>query len=180
MRTEEQKKRRKELDKCPKRVAERRIQRIEKRISAGCIPWSNEMRNAHLRAIGEKNRLTETREERNKRMANSHSVEARKKHKETQLAKGENMECALFWSLISPEGVVYRFRNLAAFIRNNKNLFTSDQLSPVNFRGRTRIEAAIAMLSPRRKNCVERCHGWRWHIDGKHHETFLSVLPNVV
>ena len=179
MRTEEQKKRRRELYKCPKRTADRKKRYMEKRISGGNILWDNEMRKSHLREISEKRRLTETREERDKRMANSHSADARNKHRYTQLAKGENMECALFWSLISPEGVVYKFRNLSSFIRNNKNLFTSDQLLPVNSLGRTRIEAAIAMLSPRRKNCVERCHGWRWHIDGKHHDTLLSVLPNV-
>jgi hypothetical protein len=138
--------------------------------------WTEEDRAAHLNTIRGEYLAKETPSQRMARMAGTQTPSARAAAK-AAMPKGPNAPTALFWSLISPNGVTYKFKNLAAFVRDNRRLFTEEQLRPVNKHGRTRIEAAIAMLSPRRKHCVEHCCGWRWHVDGRHHETLLSVLP---
>jgi len=111
-----------------------------------------------------------------------HSSAVREAAQKTAKSKGEQHNAARFWSLISPSGQVFRFRNLTAFIESNKHLFTPYQLEHVRpSKGRSipRVVAALAMLSPRKKHPCGTMHGWRWHIDGKHHETLLCVLPTL-
>lgn len=110
-----------------------------------------------------------------------HAEDVREKVHKILKAKGEKHPAARFWSLMSPCGKVFRFRNLTAFVEAHKELFTEDQLFMVpRRRGRPlpRVVGALGCLSPRRKNPSQTMHGWRWHIDGQHHETLLSVLPN--
>ena len=109
-----------------------------------------------------------------------HSPEAQEKSRQTSKAKKQLHPNALFWSLLSPCGQVFKFRNLAAFVESNQHLFTPHQLEHVrqaNGRPRARIIASLGELSPRRKRNCETIFGWRWHIDGKHQETLLAVLP---
>jgi hypothetical protein len=106
-----------------------------------------------------------------------HRPEVRDKARRTVLSKRDKHEAALVWSLRSPNGAVYHFRNLACFIREHCELFTPEQLRPVNRLGRTRIESSLSLLSPRRKHCARSAHGWMWHIDGKEPESYLGILP---
>jgi hypothetical protein len=97
--------------------------------------------------------------------------------------KGPQNQSARVWKLRSPDNQTYQFRNLTHFIRENEGLF-----NPKDVTWKLRREiipsswtckayGGLAMLSPRRKHCHETWKGWRWHIDGQHHETLLSVLP---
>jgi len=109
-----------------------------------------------------------------------HNSEVREKAWKTAREKKEFHENAMFWSLISPCGQVFKFRNLNAFIETNKHLFTPHQLEclrPTKGRPVPRMVRLLGALSPRRKRACETIHGWRWHIDGKDHETLLAVLP---
>lgn len=109
-----------------------------------------------------------------------HNPEAIEKSRQTTKAKKELHPNALFWSLLSPCGQVFKFRNLHAFVESNQHLFTPYQLEHVrqaNGRPRARVIASLGELSPRRKKNCETIFGWRWHIDGKDHETLLAVLP---
>ena len=109
-----------------------------------------------------------------------HNPEAREKSRQTTKAKKELHPNALFWSLLSPCGQVFKFRNLNAFVESNQHLFTSHQLEHVRQskgRPKARIIVSLGELSPRRKRNCETIFGWRWHIDGKDHETLLAVLP---
>ena len=109
-----------------------------------------------------------------------HSSEIREKSRKTAKAKKELHPNALFWSLLSPCGQVFKFRNLNAFVESNQHLFTSHQLEHVRQskgRPKARIIVSLGELSPRRKRNCETIFGWRWHIDGKDHETLLAVLP---
>jgi hypothetical protein len=65
-----------------------------------------------------------------------HRPEVRDKARRTVLSKRDKHEAALVWSLRSPNGAVYHFRNLACFIREHCELFTPEQLRPVNRLGR--------------------------------------------
>jgi hypothetical protein len=109
-----------------------------------------------------------------------HNPKAIEKSRNTTKAKKELHPNALFWSLLSPCGQVFKFRNLAAFVETNKHLFTPHQLEHVrNSKGRprARVIGSLAELSPRRKRNCETIFGWRWHIDGKDNETLLSIMP---
>ena len=106
--------------------------------------------------------------------------EAREKARKTSKAKKELHQRAMFWSLVSPCGRVFQFHNLCAFVESNTHLFTPHQLvymSLPNGRQIPRVSRALLQLSPRGKFVRETVYGWRWHIDGKHHETLLAVLP---
>ena len=141
----------------------------------GHVFTTKEERDAQLANASKKYLAIETKEHRKARMDKAQGKEARDKARAKMLSYGEGFPGALFWSLMSPDGTVYKFKNLPHFIRSNRHLFTDEQLLPVNKAGRTRIEAAIYMLSPRRKHCVEHCHGWRWHIDGKEPASYLAT-----
>ena len=105
-----------------------------------------------------------------------HNPLVREKTRAIALAKKENHHHARVWSLISPDGRTFRAKNLGAFIRDNMGLF--DEHTWGN-RGWESIYEALCQLSPRRINAKCVIFGWRWYIDGKHHDTLLSVLPNV-
>jgi hypothetical protein len=109
----------------------------------------------------------------------AHTKEAQDRARATQLSKGEAHQSALVWSLMSPCGRMFRFLNLCKFVRDNQSLFTDEQMSPSKtHKNIPKIVFALYHLSPRRRKCVEQIFGWRWHIDGKHQETLLSVLPD--
>jgi hypothetical protein len=154
MRTEEQKMRRREYESAPEF-------RLRKRTYS--MAWS--------RARGVK----PIEEQKAQYLARIHIPRIREKARQTMLSRRDKHQAALVWSLRSPDGVVYRFKNLACFIREHINLFTPQQLTPVNRLGRTRIEASLSLLSPRRKHCSRVAQGWTWHIDGKEPETYIGV-----
>jgi hypothetical protein len=129
--------------------------------------WSVDDRSKHLKEQRMRYQENETVEQRARRMAVLRTPEVNRKRSETGRSLGPNHSHALCWSLCSPDGKIFQFKNLAAFIRENRGLFTEEQLVSVNKFGRTRIEAAIAMLSPRRKKCVEHCCGWTWHVNSE-------------
>jgi len=107
---------------------------------------------------------------------NLHNPLVWEKTKVTALAKKENHHHARMWSLISPDGRTFMARNLGSFIRDNMILFDEPTWGNRSWES---IYAALCQLSPRRTNAKCVIFGWRWHIDGKHHDTLLSVLPNV-
>jgi hypothetical protein len=106
-------------------------------------------------------------------LARIHVPSIREKARQTKLSRRDRHQAALVWSIRSPDGAVYRFKNLCCFIREHRELFSAEQLVPVNRLGRTRIEASLSLLSPRRKHCSQVAQGWTWHIDGKEPETYL-------
>jgi hypothetical protein len=97
--------------------------------------------------------------------------------------KGPQNQSARVWKLRSPENQTYQFRNLTHFIRENESLFNSEDViwklkrESIPSSWTCKAYGGLAMLSPRRKHCVETWKGWRWHIDGHHQETLHSVLP---
>jgi hypothetical protein len=101
------------------------------------------------------------------------SKEARAKAREALLKHGPNNKLALCWSLKSPVGKTYQFKNLGHFVRTNSHLFTAEQMRSTSS-GKPAIQRALYALSPRRKNNKETIHGWRWHINGKDPESFLA------
>jgi len=160
------------------------------------IPENRAMRNERIRRLRlenpEKYRASETKSRREKGILSVkevfeikkrntlHSSEVREKSRKTAKAKKELHEKAMFWSLMSPCGHVFKFLNLSAFVEANMHLFTPHQQEYVTQKkGRPipRITLSLRQLSPRKKHLCETIYGWRWHIDGKDHETLLSVLP---
>lgn len=96
--------------------------------------------------------------------------------------KGPENQSAYAWKLQSPMGKIYKFRNLSHFVRENGGLFDLDDVawrqkknSPSHME--CRAVWGLSSISPRRKRCRETWKGWRWHIDGHHHDTLISVLP---
>lgn len=86
--------------------------------------------------------------------------------KASPLCRGPSSVHALCWSLKSPDGVVFQFKNLSHFIRTNSNLFTPEQLVVVTKTGITRIGRRLEALSPRRKRTPHlQADGWTWHIN---------------
>lgn len=66
------------------------------------------------------------------------------------------------WHLRDPQGREYHFRNLSHFIRNHHHLFSAQQLVIVKPTGRTKVEACLASLSPRKKFPTTCSQGWTW------------------
>jgi hypothetical protein len=98
-------------------------------------------------------------------------------------SKGPQHELALCWSLRSPNGDVFQFKNLVHFVRTNRSLFSEYELEERTY-GKNlsvpRIVRQLIALSPRNKHPRETVRGWRWHIDGKEPETYLGILPNTL
>lgn len=97
-------------------------------------------------------------------VARLHNPKSRAKTRLKALALKQKHWAALVWSLRAPSGKVFRFKNLPSFIRDHKDLFSHEELLPVNKLGRTRIEASISLLSPRRKYPSTVAHGWTWFL----------------
>lgn len=142
-----------------------RAARLERQ---GKVMWTEEQRSDHCRNLALRQALTETPEMKAARMAGLRLTESRNK-----AAQKTRERCALFWSITSPEGEHFRFKNLSEFVRENGSRFGEYMMQPVSRTGITRLEAAIRSISPRRKHPVEQCHGWRWSIRG---EDPLSLL----
>ena len=71
------------------------------------------------------------------------------------------------WLLVSPKNVVFRFKNLSQFIRDNKAMFDEADMvwvrPPKGGGGQTcRASYGLASLSPRRKHPHGSWKGWRW------------------
>ena len=81
------------------------------------------------------------------------------------LVKGENNCKARMWRVRSPENVVYVFKNLQEFIRNNPHLFNEeDVIWKPNIKAmRCNASAGIEVISPRRKHPAGSWKGWTWH-----------------
>ena len=89
--------------------------------------------------------------------------------------KDENNGSAKSWSIRSPSGIVYEFKNLRNFLRNNVNLFDSQDVAwfdkKMKRNGVARIiqkclaEGGIRSICPRNKNSCGSWKGWTWHSD---------------
>lgn len=66
-----------------------------------------------------------------------------------------------YWSVRSPSGEVFRFQNLAHFVRSHRDFFTADELRIMSGQA---IYAAmgIGMLRPDRARHIGSWHGWTW------------------
>lgn len=105
--------------------------------------------------------------------ATLHDAVIREKARTTLKQKGAEHPSARVWSLISPSGLVFQFKNLVRFVESHSELFTEDQLTPVSSKkGRPcpRVARSLSMLSPRKKHPCETMHGWRWYIDEQNRE----------
>ena len=82
------------------------------------------------------------------------------------LQKGTKNCNAKAWRLRSPLNVVYTFRNLLAFIRDNPSLFAPEDVqwkkSAKQRSESCRASGGLAMLCPSRKNTKGSWKGWRW------------------
>lgn len=77
------------------------------------------------------------------------------------LQPNENHCLAKRWILQSPDGKIYKFKNLSHFVRNHKNLFSPDELAPVS-PDRPAAVFYLGTLRPERKNRRLSWHNWRW------------------
>ena len=77
------------------------------------------------------------------------------------LQADENHCLAKRWSLRSPEGKIYKFKNLAHFVRTHKNLFRPEELALVS-PNRPAAVFYLGMLRPERKNRRLSWHEWTW------------------
>lgn len=93
------------------------------------------------------------------------------KRRDVVLSKGQNHECALCWSLKSPDGQIFQFKNLRMFVQTHRHLFTEDQLKLQRTRNtgrqKERIIGQLAKLSPRSAHNYNNVHGWTWHINNE-------------
>ena len=101
--------------------------------------------------------------------------------------KGPKNQAARVWRLRSPVNKIYEFKNLLHFIRENENLFNSeDVVWKTNGRvGKTcKAHGGLSMLSPRRKKAHGVWKGWTWvsHIESIYNdqEDLLSRTHKVL
>ncbi len=85
----------------------------------------------------------------------------------TVTQKDERNHSAIDWSLRSPEGESYQFRNLAHFVRTHSELFAPDDLLPHPSRPTSLICRAVVglgQLHPGRKmkRKPQSWKGWTW------------------
>ena len=66
----------------------------------------------------------------------------------------ENYFAAKNWQLRSPDGTIYKFRNLANFARKNTELF--ENMAP------RKIAILLGALRPERAKKINSWHGWTW------------------
>ena len=73
------------------------------------------------------------------------------------------------WSLRDPYGVVYRFKNLVVFVRENQTLFEESDTIPLlvskhrkSTGTRTRAASGLGKLSPRTQRPSLSWKGWTW------------------
>jgi hypothetical protein len=82
------------------------------------------------------------------------------------LAAGENHVAARVWSVRSPAGVHYRFKNLNAFIRGNTELFEADDViwRVGHYKLDCKARNGISGLRPseKRKKISGSWKGWVW------------------
>lgn len=108
--------------------------------------------------------------------ATCRTPEARAKAVAAMRKLGPNNRNSRCWSLRSPNGKTYQFRNLGFWVRENKQLFDQDEMR-ITASGKLLIECALQELSPRRKRCRETAHGWRWHINKEEFDSYLANTP---
>lgn len=89
-----------------------------------------------------------------------HLSEARKNS--PNLQPNENHCLAKDWSIRSPSGTIFHFRNLPHFIRTHQHLFSQEELKPESRQGLPAAAHALGMLRPDRKNRRLSWHGWTW------------------
>lgn len=64
------------------------------------------------------------------------------------------------WSLRSPDGEIYRFRNMSYFVAEYVHLFDDYELEQI--REYPRAYYMLSRLSPSRKYKLKSWHGWTW------------------
>jgi hypothetical protein len=72
---------------------------------------------------------------------------------------------ARYWSIKSPEGVVYKFNNLQYFVRSNRCLFIPDDAATgyLGKRYDTRAGCQLSRLRPNNAHSINSWKGWSWH-----------------
>jgi hypothetical protein len=80
--------------------------------------------------------------------------------------KGVNNQKAKYFSLRSPVNIVYSFKNLTHFVRENPHLFNPDDViwthKPPQTSPRCNAMCGLASLSPRKKHPAGSWKGWTW------------------
>lgn len=77
------------------------------------------------------------------------------------------------WLLVSPQNVVYEFRNLSDFIRKNSSLFDPEDVVWTKYS--CRAVHGIAHLRPTRKKPESTWKGWRWQSIEERLSTWCGV-----
>jgi len=85
-----------------------------------------------------------------------------------------NHPFSLYWSLRSPEGQTFRFKNMRDFVESHRHLFTEYQLRAAA-RNVPYVVYQLRRLSPRFKRPAMVSHGWTWHIN-KEPESICALL----
>lgn len=86
------------------------------------------------------------------------------------------------WHIRDPRGIPHHFRNLAHFIRNNRHLFTAEELFVPNddaHPGRTRAYSGINSICPRIRRPACSWHGWTW-IAARNEDQWLDPLDRAM
>lgn len=85
-------------------------------------------------------------------------------YKASSLCKpGATNSKALWWSLRAPDGTLYHFRNLAAFLRRKRRLFTPETLV-IGTGGVSLAYNGLRRLRPDVQGQKNSWHGWTWGI----------------
>jgi len=83
------------------------------------------------------------------------------------------------YSLKSPQGEVFQFRNLSYFVRGNLKLFKDfpayGALGKINVRS---VMVELFRLCPWAKNKRDKWHGWTWHTDPDYVQKIRERLPS--
>ncbi|MEG1880867.1 MAG: hypothetical protein RR145_06045, partial [Oscillospiraceae bacterium] len=78
------------------------------------------------------------------------------------LQRDERHHAAKSWSLVSPNGTIYKVRNLKNFVRRNPRLFSADEFYMCK-NGDILAYMKISALRPTRRICKGRKRPTEWH-----------------
>ncbi len=79
----------------------------------------------------------------------------------SSVAKTEQYPACKTWSLRSPAGEVYKFKNLAFFVAKFSELFTHDERK-ITASGQPLAQVMLGRLRPSNKHPSRSWHGWTW------------------
>lgn len=105
-----------------------------------CSPTCSKIRRQQTTKVGEK------------MAAERDSIHAQKGTQEYKVCKK--------WCLRSPDGTIYRFKNMSYFVKRYKHLFSPEDL--VKKQEYPRAFYMLGKLRPSRKQSAKSWHGWTW------------------